>query len=588
MTHALPPFSRASIWIAPLFVAITCTSLSAQQRSPFFSVDYHGPTKSRPDSGSMVPISEGDVLRRALNTGVFQVTTAPATALNGGGIGLTLYPTCAGTTVGQSCGVEVNAMSFGNDDAYPAPMAGVMRPRLYFSVDRFAQGSAASFGTPGVRSEALARDASSDVYTHVLPLSPPIAPIAAVPSNRLVFDGDGTRSSSGGLAPGLGLFEPHLFPPGPASDTGDDIDALSASPFPTGPTAAIYFSLDGGFPDPNGIPHTGSAQLNGFAPASILRKSIGTGSSPSVYATPFQLGLSPFLDDVDALVLAENGDGVFQPSLAPYDWLGSAVGGTDMLLFSVRRGSAVIGQPDSLHGVPIEAGDVLIPPVAGGNGRPGIFIAAEALGVSTMRAGGPMDEIDGLALEFEPFFDCNMNGVEDSVDIGQGASNDSNSNGIPDECEQQYPRYCTCEAGLGPCGNDSAGTGCLNSTGAGGTLDGSGTTSLTTDDLVLQAAFLPPNTSTLLYAGANATQTPFGDGIRCIAGPTFRLGIHTASGTGTTSYGPGIAGDLCTSFAQCLTAGSTFRFQLWYRNAASFCTSSTFNLTNGVSVTYTP
>jgi hypothetical protein len=32
-------------------------------------------------------------------------------------------------------------------------------------------------------------------------------------------------------------------------------------------------------------------------------------------------------------------------------------------------------------------------------------------------------------------FDCNENGVEDSVDIAIGTSGDSNENGIPDECE---------------------------------------------------------------------------------------------------------------------------------------------------------
>jgi hypothetical protein len=352
--------------------------------------------------------------------------------------------------------------------------------------------------------------------------------------------------------------------------------------------AAIYFSLDGAFPDPNGIPHSGSAQLNGFQPAAILRKQIG-GGSPTVYASPSQLGLNPFLDDVDALVLSENGDGIFQPSLTPFDWLGTATGGRDMLLFSVRRGSAVIGQMDSLMGLPIEAGDILIPPVAGGlSPFPGIFIAAEALGLSTMRSGGPMDEIDGVSIDIDPFFDCNNNGVEDSVDIGQGVSNDSNNNGIPDECERTFSRYCTCTAAVAPCGNSSATTGCQNSTGAGGSADGMGTTSLVTDDLQVVVGGLPPNSSHLLFSGPNQTQITFGDGVRCIGSPVYRLGIQTASGAGTSNFGPGIAATLCSSFSQCLMAGSTFNFQVWYRNAAPFCTASTFNLTNGLAVTYTP
>ncbi len=592
MKNAPPSFLRDScprpFVLGAFALAISGASASAQQHAPFFSVDYHGPTKSRPDSANMVPISEGDVLRPAQNAGPFQVTVAPMTVLTGGGIGLTLYPTCTGTVTGMSCGVEVNAISYGNEDRYRLPMPGVLQPRLYFSVDRFAQGAPVSLGFPGVRSESQAREAASDIFTHVLDLSPPVAPAAVPPSNRVVFDGNGAISATGGLAPGLGLFEPHQPTPSPAADTGDDLDALLASAPPTGPNASIYFSLDGGFPDPNGIPHTDSAQLNGFAPAAVLRKQLGTGS-PTQYASPSQLGLSAFLDDVDALALADNGDGIFQPSLTPFDWFPGAAGGSrDMLLFSVRRGSAVIGQIDSLLGIAIEPGDVLTTPLAGGNGRPGIFIAAEALGLSTMRAGGVPDELDAIAIEFEPFFDCNMNGVEDSVDIGQGASNDSNNNGIPDECEQHYPRYCTCTAAFAPCGNDSALTGCKNSTGVGGSLDGAGTTSLTTDDLTMDAAGLPPNTSTLLFAGPNQTQAAFGDGLRCIAGPTYRLGVHTATALGTTTYGPGLAGNLCSSFSQCLVAGGTFNFQIWYRNAAPFCTPSTFNLTNGVSVTYTP
>ncbi|MBL8862044.1 MAG: hypothetical protein JNK02_08535 [Planctomycetes bacterium] len=586
MTHTLPSPFRRAFPLATSVALLCAASAEARQRPVHFSVDYHGPTKSRPDSGSATPITEGDVLLRAPGTGPFGVTVAPFTAFTAGALGLPAYSACATTTSGTPCGVEIDALSFGNDARYLAPMPGQPRPRLYFSVDRFAQGIPGTLGSPSLRDEAQARDAASDVFTHLFDFTPPVAPAALPPSNRLVLDGNGLRSASGGLAPGLGLFEPHLQPPQPAADTGDDLDALHSGPLPPGPNAALYFSLDAGFPDPNGVPNSNSAQLNGFSPAAVLRKALA-GGSPTVYANASQLGLHPILDDLDALALFENGDGVFQPSQAPYDWTGSLQGGTDMLLYSVRRGSAVVGQIDSLLGLPIEPGDVLTTPVAGGNGRPGIFIAAEVLGISTQRSGGAREELDGLSISPEPFFDCNQNGIEDAVDIGQGYSNDDNNNGIPDECEVSYGRYCTCEVGLGPCGNDAPGTGCRNSTGVGAALDGAGTSSVTTDDLTLLAAGMPGSTSTLLFAGPTATQAAFGDGLRCVANPVFRLGIQTASG-GAASYGPGLATQLCTSFSQCLTAGSTFHFQVWYRNAANYCTSATFNLTNGVSVTYTP
>lgn len=35
-------------------------------------------------------------------------------------------------------------------------------------------------------------------------------------------------------------------------------------------------------------------------------------------------------------------------------------------------------------------------------------------------------------------------------------------------------------------------------------------------------------------------------------------------------------------------AGATRFYQAWYRNAAVFCTSSTFNLTNGLQVVWAP
>jgi len=57
-------------------------------------------------------------------------------------------------------------------------------------------------------------------------------------------------------------------------------------------------------------------------------------------------------DNQHALALFENGDGVFTPGLNP-------------ILFSARRGSTVIGFPDSLYGLPTEEGDVLTVSLSG-------------------------------------------------------------------------------------------------------------------------------------------------------------------------------------------------------------------------------
>src|SRR5262249_13131518 len=162
------------------------------------------------------------------------------------------------------------------------------------------------------------------------------------------------------------------------------------------------FSLDASFVDPlTGVPNSGSAAANGVFPGAVLKKQL-SGGPFTVYAQPNQLGLDllgPGSDDLDGLILSENGDGVFEPSHTPCDWVGrsSGVGGaTDMLLFSVRRGSAVVGMPDSIFGLPIEPGDVLTTPKVGGlSPFPGIFIAAEDLGLATARSGmvGSGDEM---------------------------------------------------------------------------------------------------------------------------------------------------------------------------------------------------
>src|SRR6185369_13392765 len=100
--------------------------------------------------------------------------------------------------------------------------------------------------------------------------------------------------------------------------------------------------------------NTGSAISNGFLPGAILNTP-APGAAPVVYAPPLMLGLDlagPGRDDLDALALLENGIPGYQPGP-----------GGDVVRFSVRRGSAVIGVIDSLQGLPIEPGDILGPPM---------------------------------------------------------------------------------------------------------------------------------------------------------------------------------------------------------------------------------
>jgi len=139
-----------------------------------------------------------------------------------------------------------------------------------------------------------------------------------------------------------------------------------------------------------------------------------------------------------------------------------------------------------------------------------------------------------------------------------------------------------------PCGNVGlAGNGCANSLSTSGSnLAATGTPSISNDTLVLTGTLMP-NSSVLYFQGTTAvgggSGSVFGDGLRCAGGSVIRLGTKT-NALGTSSYPVG--GDLSVSVRGSCAVGNTRIYQAWYRNAASFCTASTFNLTNALSLTW--
>jgi len=148
-----------------------------------------------------------------------------------------------------------------------------------------------------------------------------------------------------------------------------------------------------------------------------------------------------------------------------------------------------------------------------------------------------------------------------------------------------------------PCGNFSApgdNEGCRHSGAIGGRLQGYfGTTSLnpsiSNDRLVLHALRLPPSTFALFFQGtlqaAGGAGVPFGDGLRCIDGNQRRLALKQAC---NSQVGLPEPGDLPLSVLGGIGIPGVIRYQAWYRNPPGFCTPATFNLTNGVEVTWTP
>jgi choice-of-anchor B domain-containing protein len=142
-----------------------------------------------------------------------------------------------------------------------------------------------------------------------------------------------------------------------------------------------------------------------------------------------------------------------------------------------------------------------------------------------------------------------------------------------------------------PCANTGGpGEGCANSLGLGGLLAGSGTPSISTDSFVLNGSNMP-GTATALYVQSTGIDsaglgTPLGDGLRCIAGSSVRLGVKS-NVSGSSSF-PGVA-DPRISVLGGLSAGATRYYHIWYRdNSPSFCTASTFNYSNGLTVTWAP
>ncbi len=158
----------------------------------------------------------------------------------------------------------------------------------------------------------------------------------------------------------------------------------------------------------------------------------------------------------------------------------------------------------------------------------------------------------------------------------------------PNGCPTMTP-YCFGD-GTGvicPCGNAGAsGHGCANSVFAsGGRLIGSGLPSVSSDSVVLTGSSMP-SSSALYFQGTAIASATFGDGVRCVGSGVIRLGTKFNDASGASFY-PQLPGDLPISIRGLVPiVGGTRFYQVWYRNAASFCTVSTFNLTNGLEVVW--
>lgn len=185
--------------------------------------------------------------------------------------------------------------------------------------------------------------------------------------------------------------------------------------------------------------------------------------------------------------------------------------------------------------------------------------------------------------------DCNANGTGDSSDISGGASNDHDSDGIPDECQPGFRPFCEGDgASVGggadcPCGNNgNPGEGCDNGSGTGALLTASGIPSVSNDTLMLTASQIPSGAPGLFFASAvteaSGAGTPWDMGLRCLGQP---INVQKLNNGGTIP----LSGAPTLSVFLGVAPGDTNYFQYWYRNATGPCNGSA-NASNGIEVTW--
>lgn len=193
--------------------------------------------------------------------------------------------------------------------------------------------------------------------------------------------------------------------------------------------------------------------------------------------------------------------------------------------------------------------------------------------------------------------DCNQNGIQDQAEILVAPEIDLDADNIIDSCEQPGVAFCFGD-GSGaacPCDPGQAGTpggGCRNSFGGTGTLGATGNAGVALDSVTLRATGFLPTGIGLVFQGnsqqASGIGSVLGDGLLCVSQSIVRLAIRNAV-AGVISLGREVSGDQSIAvIGQVPAAGGTRHYQIWYRDPALFCTSSTFNFTNGLTIEWQP
>ena len=161
--------------------------------------------------------------------------------------------------------------------------------------------------------------------------------------------------------------------------------------------------------------------------------------------------------------------------------------------------------------------------------------------------------------------------------------------GAPPQPGQAYCAGDSTLATFCPCFNFGApGHGCANSASPDGArLAGSG--EVATDTVELTATELPPGTLTIFIKGeaSDPLGTPFGDGVRCVAGSLIRFGQQNADAQGTAAFPGTIGGTVSAAGGTPPGSAITAYYQAFFRDPdAAFCPPATYNITNGYTITW--
>lgn len=142
-----------------------------------------------------------------------------------------------------------------------------------------------------------------------------------------------------------------------------------------------------------------------------------------------------------------------------------------------------------------------------------------------------------------------------------------------------------------PCGNPgSPGRGCGSSAFGGGALlsaSGYAGASSGTDTLVLTATDIPGPGLFFQSNGLAGAPVPFGDGLLCATVGIIRLGVVFPT-AGVASYPGGLTPNAIHFGGAPISAGDTKHYQCWYRTVPGLCGADNYDLTQGLSIPWSP